>query len=495
VAVLHTAIDIGFDENPGRFSPVAVAPARRALGPVSFVARFIDNPLRVIPQSAYEEGLIYQTNRCGRVAWVLDPALIKDVLIERSDLFPITDIQKRVLGPLGGKGVLTTEGTEWRWQRQTVAPLFRHSELLQHVPAMATAANVMLAEWAADASPGYRFVDRDMTRVAYRVIARTLLPYASEEVDAAIERASCNYFKSISWSFVYGYFALPRAMPRPGRRKKARAERFLRSAIAELIAVARTDGRQRDDIFSRLRQARHPETGEGISSELLLDSLLTFMMVGHESTAKALTWTLYLLSQSDGWAERVRREVEQVAGTEPIAAKHIEQLQVTQQVVKEALRLYPPVPSICRHAARDVELGGRKIPAGTLVNIPIYVLHRHRQLWADPDSFDPDRFAPANAATMSRMQFLPFGAGPRTCMGSAFATIEATTVLATLIRGARFRLKPGHVPTPISRVTLGPQGGMPMSIELRRAPSSPDQEFSALHLSRSSDRLSAAAAI
>jgi cytochrome P450 len=191
------------------------------------------------------------------------------------------------------------------------------------------------------------------------------------------------------------------------------------------------------------------------------------MMVGHESTAKAMTWALYLLSQSPEWTERVRREVEEVAGSQPIAAEHIDKLQLTQQVVKEALRLYPPVPSICRVAAEDTELGGRKIAAGTLINVPIYVLHRHRKLWSDPDSFDPDRFAPENAGSIGRLQFLPFGAGPRTCVGSAFATIEATTVIATLVRGANFRLKSGHVPTPVSRVTLGPKGGMPMQIELR----------------------------
>ena len=470
---MRTAPDVGLGGKLRQFCPIGVAPACRTLGPLSFFAKFIDNPLRVIPQSAYHENIVHQTNRCGSVAWILDPALIKDVLVARSDLFPITGIQKRVLGPLGGKGVLTTEGTEWRWQRQTVAPLFRHSELLRYVPAMATAANVMLAEWAADGSAGYRMIDRDMTRVAFRVIARTLLPEANDEVAAAIEQASCDYFKSISWSFAYSYFGLPRAMPQPGLRKKGRAERFLRSAVAELIATSRTNPRRRDDLFNRLSQARHPETGECMSSELLLDSLLTFMMVGHESTAKALTWALYLLSQSDGWAERVRREVEAAAGTEPIAAKHFDQLQITQQVVKEALRLYPPVPSICRYAAQDVDLGGRKITAGTLVNIPIYVLHRHRKLWDDPENFDPNRFAPANVASISRMQFLPFGAGPRTCIGSAFATIEATTVLATLIRGARFRLKPGHVPTPISRVTLGPKGGMPMQIELRRSLAEP----------------------
>jgi cytochrome P450 len=463
-----TAVDAGLGERSGLFWPASVEASPRALNPLSFLLKFIDNPLRVIPQRAYYEKLVHQTSRVGAVAWVLDPALLKDVLIERSDLFPITEIQKRVLGPLGGKGVLTTEGTEWRWQRQTVAPLFRHSELLRYVPAMATAAEVMLAECAADRSGGNRAVDRDMTRVAFRVIARTLLPDADDEVGAAIERASGDYFKSISWTFAYGYFGLPSGTPQPGRGKKQRAERFLRKTVAELIAAGQNAPCKRDDLFTRLSQARHPETGEGMSSELLLDSLLTFMMVGHESTAKAMTWALYLLSQSPEWTERVRREVEEVAGGEPIAAEHIEKLQLTQQVVKEALRLYPPVPSICRVAAEDVELGGRKIAAGTLINVPFYVLHRHRKLWNNPDSFDPDRFAPKNAGSIGRLQFLPFGAGPRTCVGSAFATIEATTVIATLIRSATFRLKSGHVPTPVSRVTLGPKGGMPMQVDLRR---------------------------
>jgi cytochrome P450 len=462
-----TAVDAGLGERSGLFWPASVEASPRALDPLSFLVKFIDNPLRVIPQRAYYEKLVHQTNRFGGVAWVLDPALIRDVLIERSDLFPITQIQKRVLGPLGGKGVLTTEGTEWKWQRQTAAPLFRHSELLRYVPAMATAAEVMLAECAADRSGGYRSIDRDMTRVAFRVIAHTLLPDADDEVGAAIERASGDYFKSISWTFAYGYFGLPSGTPQPGKSKKQRAERFLRKTVAELIAVGQTSPSKRDDLFTRLSQAKHPETGEGMSSELLLDSLLTFMMVGHESTAKAMTWALYLLSQSPEWTERVRREVEEVAGSQPIAAEHIDKLQLTQQVVKEALRLYPPVPSICRVAAEDTELGGRKIAAGTLINVPIYVLHRHRKLWSDPDSFDPDRFAPENAGSIGRLQFLPFGAGPRTCVGSAFATIEATTVIATLVRGANFRLKSGHVPTPVSRVTLGPKGGMPMQIELR----------------------------
>ena len=255
---MHTAIDVGFGKKPRHFYPVSVEPAPRALAPVPFVLKFLDNPLRVVPQSAYHDSIVHQRNRCGGVAWILDPALVKDVLIERSELFPITDIQKRVLGPLGGKGVLTADGTEWRWQRQTAAPLFRHSELLRYVPAMATAAEVMLAEWAKDGSGRYRAIERDMTRVAFRVIAQTLLPEADDEIGLAIERASCDYFKSISWSFAYGYFGLPRATPQPGRGKKLRAERFLRSTVAELIAAGRASPRKRDDLFNRLSQSLHP---------------------------------------------------------------------------------------------------------------------------------------------------------------------------------------------------------------------------------------------
>jgi cytochrome P450 len=465
-------VDGGLSETPQRvrapFYPSTVKAPSDPLKLFPFLLKFISNPLLVIPEAVYREKIVQYGRRVGRVAWVIDPALIKDVLIDRSDLFPITPLQKRVLGPLGGKGVLTSEGAEWRWQRQMAAPLFRHAELLRYVPAMSSAAEAMLATWSGDASGGYRAIDRDMTRLTFRVISHTMLPGGDDHIGAAIERASGDYFGPISWSFVYRFFRLPSWVPHPGRRRMLRAGKFLRTSVAELIAARKASPANRNDLFSRLSQAKHPETGEPISADLLLDSLLTFMMVGHETTAKALTWILYLLSQSEDWAEKLRDEIETVAGSGPIGPEHIDRLQLTQQVVKEALRLYPPVPSITRHAATDLELGGQRILAGTLINIPIFVLHRHRSIWRDPDCFDPNRFAPEAEAKIARTQFMPFGAGPRTCIGAAFAMIETTAVLATLIRGARFRLKTIHMPTPVSRVSLGPRGGMPMRVELRR---------------------------
>jgi cytochrome P450 len=456
-----------FADIGGRFYPSEVTPAHSALNPLSFFCKFIDNPLSVLPEAVYREKIVLHGGRLGRVAWIVDPALIKDILVDRSDHFPITNIQKRVFGSLGGRGVLTSEGTEWRWQRQTVAPLFRHSELLRYVPAMSRAAEVMLAIWSEDHSGQYRAIERDMTRVAFSVIAQTLLPDGGEDLSAQIERASGDFFKSIPWTFTYSFFRLPSWTPHPGRGSMRRAERFLRASMGQLIRAGRSSPSNRDDLFTRLSRAKHPETGEAISSEMLLDSLLTFMMVGHESTAKALSWTLYLLSQSEGWTEKLRAEITEVAGDEPIGPEHIDRLQLMQQVMKEALRLYPPVPSITRFASSDTVLGGEQVKAGTLINIPIFALHRHGKLWDDPARFNPNRFAPEKAAKIPRTQFMPFGAGPRTCIGGSFAQIEITAVIATLLRKARFRLRHGYVPTPLSRVTLSAKGGMPMRVDLR----------------------------
>src|SRR5918992_703182 len=167
---------------PAPFYPSTVKAPSEPLKLFPFLLNFINNPLLVIPESVYREKIIQHGRRVGRVAWVNDPALIKDVLLDRSGLFPITPLQKRVLGPLGGKGVLTTEGAEWRWQRQMAAPLFRHAELLRYVPAMSAAAEAMLTAWAADKSPGYRSIDKDMTSLTFRVISQTMLPGGDDRI-------------------------------------------------------------------------------------------------------------------------------------------------------------------------------------------------------------------------------------------------------------------------------------------------------------------------
>ena len=206
------------ERNPANFYPSSVKAPPAPLKPFPFLLKFIDNPLLVLPEQVYREKIVQCGFRFGRVAWVADPALIKEVLVDRNDLFPMTSLQKQVLGPLGGNGVLTAEGAEWRWQRQIAAPLFRHAELLKYVPAMSSAADVMLATWAGDASGGYRAIDKDMTRLTFRVISKTVLPGGDDIIGDAIERASGDYFGPISWAFTYRFFHLPRWTPQNGRK-------------------------------------------------------------------------------------------------------------------------------------------------------------------------------------------------------------------------------------------------------------------------------------
>jgi cytochrome P450 len=188
----------------------------------------------------------------------------------------------------------------------------------------------------------------------------------------------------------------------------------------------------------------------------------------------ALTWTLYLLARAPEWQERVRTEVQDVTGGRPVTAGDITDLPITQRVLKEAMRLYPPVPALTRVNSSATELGGVALPQPTLIVIPVYALHRHTKLWEDPDKFDPDRFLPEREALLQRTQFMPFGVGPRVCIGASFAMNEATAVLATLLQSVRFTWDGKHQPEPVSRITLRPKGGMPLGVTLLGAPEKAD---------------------
>jgi cytochrome P450 len=303
-----------------------------------------------------------------------------------------------------------------------------------------------------------------MTETTFEVITHTILAGCDADEGEVIRRAGQVTLDSISWSIAYAMLKLPEWLWHPGKARMLRAAQDERAAVARLVARRRVEADKRGDILGRLLEARHPDTGEPMSDEQLVDNLLTFLAAGHETTAKLLTWALYLLARAPDWQERLRAEALAVTGSAPIAADHIERLVLMQRVLKETMRLYPPAPVLTRVTAEEVELDGTTIDKGVLIVMPIYAVHRHRKVWDDPDRFDPDRFLPEREATYQRAQFMPFGFGPRTCIGSSFAMIEATAILATLVRGARFGWDGRHAPEPVSRVTLRPKGGMPLRV-------------------------------
>jgi cytochrome P450 len=454
------------ESSTGRaFYPHRVEPLQKRLGKLRFFVNFLKNPLRVLPKEVYEADMVAGDQ--GRlVTWITEPSLIKTVLLDRRDHFNKA-IQIRLLGPLLGKGILTSDGNDWKWQRQVSAPIFRHQDLISMVPAIVRCADHMVANWRSAPTGQTRNVDADMSKVTFDVISATLLPSDDVNVAPAIENSSGDFQKGVTWSLLYSLLSAPSWVPRPGRTAALQSVVSLRKSVGRLIAERRASTVKHNDLMQRLMDAKDPETGNLMTDEQLIDNLLTFYLAGHETTAKSLTWTLFLLASAPEWGEKICEEVERVTGGAPVGPEHIEKLVLTQQVIKESMRLFPPVPALGRSTPTETELGGRTIAAGTFVQIPIYAIQRHKKYWTDPDRFDPSRFTPENEAKIPRYVYMPFGAGPRICIGMAFAMIEATALLATLVRAARFGVQPGLEPEPLARVTLVPKGGMPLAVHMR----------------------------
>ena len=442
--------------------PPHVAPrVPRPRGP-AFVAALVRNPLEVLPASVYEKDFV-ATPPGARLprAWVTSPALIKAVLLDERDKFrKLTQI--RLLGPLLGRGLLTSEGADWKWQRQAAAPLFRPQDLASFVPAFVRCAARAAGRWRDDAQGRVRSMDGEMNRLTLEIVAETLLPGGDDAFMATLQRSIARLQRSGGWDILYASMNVPGWVPRPGmRRGRREAVRMREAAGIKLREHCAAHGAD-DDLVARLVAARDPETGRAMDEQQLVDNLLTFYLAGHETTAKAIAWTLYLLARSPGWTAVLEEEIEAVTGGAPIEAAHLGRLDRVQQVLKESMRLYPPVPMMSRQAVADVRIGEHAVAARTSVLIPIYAIHRHAARWERPHEFDPTRFEAARERAIPRYHYMPFGAGPRICIGMPFAMMEATAVIATLLQRVRFTWAGGEQLRPIARVTLVPKGGMPM---------------------------------
>jgi cytochrome P450 len=446
------------------YPPTVIAP-QRPLPLHRYLLTFVRNPLRSLPQAVYEDRILVHDNGRNVIAYVTDPALIERVLLHDAQSFPKSPLEKRVLHHTVGDGILTSQGASWRWQRRTTAPLFRPADLAGLVPAMSAAAHDQLERWRRAPAGAVHRIDRDMTETTFNVISATMFAGSADQEAADILQAADTTLATISWDIAAVLMGLPDWVWVPGKFRRRRGGQRLRAAVAAILVRRRSGGEMSgNDLLARLAAARDPDTGAPMSEQQLIDNLLTFLAAGHETTAKALTWSLYLLARAPQWQERIRSEVQAVTAGRPIDAGHIDQLVITRAVLKEAMRLYPPAPIMTRVAAEDVELAGEKLRAGSLIFIPIFAVHRHRRLWPDPDRFDPERFTPEREATYARTQFMPFGFGARTCIGMSFAMLEGIALLGTLVAGARFGWDGRHAPEPISRVTLRPKGGMPLTV-------------------------------
>jgi len=439
-------------------------PPERPIGLLG-VPKMMRNYIETIPRSAYEQGVTSIRTRFSNVLIVSDPDIIQEILVEKAEAFGRDPTTRRSFAPvIGDTSLFLAEGADWRWQRRAVAPIFRHETLLSFVPLFSAMAQRQIERWRAGQPSAPVDAADAMTRTTFEIIVDAMLG-GSASLDAErYSQALTDNFDTIPWHIVYVMFSLPDWMPYPNRRRAMRSRDFLHGDIRRIVEGRRAQKSTRPDLLNLLLGARDPESERSMSDEEVVANLLTFITAGHETTAVALTWTLWLLAKDQATQQRVLEEVVGVAGDQMLEATHVERLSFCRQVIQEAMRLFPPAPGIARIARDAVEIGGIRAPRGTRFHIPVFALHRNASFWSNPNAFDPDHFAADQVKLRPRYAFLPFGGGPRICIGAGFAMIEAVVILATLVRAFRFQAVAGHKPKPVARVTLRPAGGMPLLI-------------------------------
>jgi cytochrome P450 len=366
-----------------------------------------------------------------------------------------------------GEGLVTSDGELWRRQRRIAQPAFHQQRIAGYAGRMTAAAAELLQEWEHAAERDEPLdVAEEMSRLAQRIVGETLL---GSDVRGEVGEVgeALGFLLGESRKDLYRVFPRPLWLPTPAQRRVRRARRLLDRVVYRIIARRRAAPEAGDDLLSLLVHARDEETGEAMSDRQLRDEVMTIFLAGHETTANALAWTWLLLARFPEARRRLAAELEQVLGARTPTVADLPYLTYTEMVLRESMRIYPPVWAVSRRAEGDDEIGGYPIPRGALVIISPYVTHRHPAFWEHPERFDPERFAPERHEGRHRYAYFPFGGGPRKCVGEAFAMMEARLVLAMAARRFRLDLEPGHPVEPQPTITLRPLHGLRMRV--RRA--------------------------
>ncbi|MEJ0077803.1 MAG: cytochrome P450 [Alphaproteobacteria bacterium] len=450
--------------------PPAPQPRVHALGPFALYRALRANAITAWRAEAYEEPTIADRNMLGGYVLINDPDLIRAVLVEKAGNYPKDALQLEKLTPAVGRGLLTAEPESWRLQRRTVAPLFQPAGVAGYLASMAVSIEEMLARWESHARSGTTIdIAREMTALTYDIISRTVFSHEIETPAEVMGEAITTYFEALGRIDLWDVLPLPRWLPRPAFIRARPAQGIFREEVGRLLERRRarlsTGGAVPDDLVTRLMQARDPETGTPLADTVIHDNLVTFMGAGHETTANALAWTLFLLSEFPEADAAVAAEAAALGETPSVS--DIEQLTGTRMILEESMRLYPPVPFLSRGVVAPDRLGDVNVTPDMRIIIAPWVLHRHRKLWADPDLFIPERFAPEHRGKISRFAYLPFGAGARICVGMGFAMQEALLTLTMIARRFRATLAEDAPVFPFARMTLRPLNGLPMRINAR----------------------------
>lgn len=423
------------------------------------------NPLELFTRVRREHGRIVQLNFTSmRYVIVSSAEAAKHVLVDEHRKYRKSQNYDG-LKFLLGTGLLTSEGDFWLKQRRLAQPAFHRDRLVALADTMVAETDRMLDRWSRIDARTQVDVHEAMMALTLQIVVRTL--FGGDVPDTA--RIGAAVTTAIEWAnhFVESFVRIPPRVPTARNREFNRAKRTLDGLVQELIDARRGSTHDRHDLLSMYMEVRDEDTGERMSDAQLRDEVMTLVLAGHETTANALSWALYLLARHPAIERRLLTEITAAVGDCAPTPADLRSMPLLGRVVDETMRLYPPAWMVERQANEDDVILGYRIEKDVIVGVSPYVLHRDPGYWENPEGFDPDRFLPERSVGRPKHAYMPFGAGPRLCIGNNFALMEAQLVLARILQRSAPRLAAGHRVEMDPSVTLRPLGGMKMTIVKR----------------------------
>jgi cytochrome P450 len=443
------------------------------LKPASFLATVRStkgNPFEIIPLMAYEQPFYLWKSLMGRVLMVNDPEGVRRVLLDNVANYPKNDLELKFFTAMFGEGLLSAPETKWRTHRKVMAPSFGTRTVESYATAMIETTAAFARHWEALPESAEIDIAEEMKALTLKIICRTMFSSDAEE----LARHAGDALEFTQASLEFGLLdVLPVIGPKRLKLKEEAIRAHFKSMDEAIYRLIGEREKIRDeapkDFLTRLVAAKDPDDGVGLNATEVRDEVITIFMAGHETTAVTMTWVWYLLSQHPAEEAELHKELDTVLGGRIPAAEDLPNLPYTRMVIEEAMRVFPPAPALSMREAKDAdELCGFKVTPGLQIMVSPWILHRHRRFWDDPERFDPKRFAKELSDKRPRFAYLPFGGGPRICIGASLAMTEATLILAVLAQRFRLRLKQGQDITLQARITLRPKNGLMTILERRR---------------------------
>lgn len=452
----------------GHFPPGPPAVGGSAIEQYLFYRRFLADPLGTVTRRIAEYGdIVHFKVGDAHEYMIANPDMIREILVRQANIFikgPNYTSEKGGLARFMGQGLVTSNGDVWKRQRRLVAPAFHTQRISAYANTMVNYTLERMTSWHDGAVLD---VDEEMMMLTLMIVGRTLFDADASTTVSQVKKAVAVVQKATNTATL-----LPHWVPTPLRIRSHYANAALNKIVYRFIHQRRMTGEDAGDLLSMLLLSED-ENGSRMTDKQVRDEAVTLFLAGHETTANALNWTWWLLAQYPNVEARLHEELDAVLDAKPPTLADLRRLPYTEMVIKESMRLMPPVWSIGRTPNQDTEVLGYSFPKKTRVNILIYCVHRHPDIWENPHEFIPERWSEENIKALPRYAYLPFGGGPRICIGSGFATMEANLLLAAIAQRFRMRLIDGVEIVPQPFITMFPRDGLPMRLEMRRPQSKP----------------------